>query len=114
MGKVTATPAAVQAIERLRRRHGAVVFHQSGGCCDGSAAMCLLADELPPCPGDLELGEIGGVPFYVDADQYRRWREPSFVIDVSPGRAGGFSLEEPDGIHFVSRSGGASAPPGPR
>jgi len=104
MGAVAATPEAAELIERLRERHGALVFHQSGGCCDGSAAMCLRADDLPPGPNDVRLGEIAGAPFYVDAEQYRRWREPELLIDVGPGRAGGFSLEEREGVHFVSRT----------
>ncbi|MFN8159584.1 MAG: DUF779 domain-containing protein [Solirubrobacterales bacterium] len=110
MGSVAATPEAVELIERLRERHGPVVFHQSGGCCDGSAAMCLRADDLPPGPNDLMLGEIGGAPFYMDSEQYRRWREPDFLIDVAPGPAGGFSLEEPEGVHFVDRGGTCSTP----
>ncbi len=59
---VEATPAAVETIGRLRERHGPIVLHQSGGCCAGSAAMCLTADELPAGSGDIELGEIAGVP----------------------------------------------------
>ncbi|HWB70252.1 MAG TPA: DUF779 domain-containing protein [Solirubrobacterales bacterium] len=104
MSSVAATPEAVKLIERLREKHGDVVFHQSGGCCDGSAAMCLRAGDLPPGPGDVHLGEIAGAPFYVDAEQHRRWREPDFLIDVAPGPAGGFSLEEGEGVHFVSRA----------
>jgi uncharacterized protein len=101
---VTATPAAVETIERLREKHGSIVFHQSGGCCDGSAAMCLRADELPPGPNDIELGEIGGAPFLIDAEQYERWGKPEFVIDVAAGAADSFSLEGPLGVHFVSNS----------
>ncbi len=101
---VTATPAAVETIERLREKHGSIVFHQSGGCCDGSAAMCLRADELPPGPNDIELGEIGGAPFMIDAEQYERWGKPEFVIDVAEGAADSFSLEGPLGVHFVSSS----------
>jgi uncharacterized protein (DUF779 family) len=104
MGGVAATPEAVELIERLREKHGAIVFHQSGGCCDGSAAMCLREGDLPPGPDDVQLGEIGGAPFFVDREQYRRWREPDFLIDVAPGVSGGFSLEEPEGVRFVSRT----------
>ena len=105
MGRVAATPEAEALIDRLRRKHGPIVFHQSGGCCDGSAAMCLRADDLPPGANDLKLGEIGGAPFYVDREQYERWREPDLLIDVAPGAAGGFSLEEPEGVRFVDRAG---------
>jgi uncharacterized protein (DUF779 family) len=104
MGQVAATPEAVELIERLREKHGPIVFHQSGGCCDGSAAMCLREGDLPPGPDDLQLGDVGGAPFFVDREQYRRWREPDFLIDVAPGAPGGFSLEESEGVRFVSRS----------
>jgi uncharacterized protein len=109
MASVQATPAAVETIERLREKHGSIVFHQSGGCCDGSAAMCLGAEELPPGPNDVELGRIGGVPFLIDADQYERWGRPEFLIDVAPGGSDSFSLEGPLGVHFVTRTPGAPA-----
>jgi uncharacterized protein (DUF779 family) len=101
--RVTATPEALELIERLRAAHGPVAFFQSGGCCAGSSPMCLRADELPPGPGDVRLGEIGGAPFYIDDEQDRRWNRPRFVVDVSPGAAGGFSLEGPEGLHFLIR-----------
>jgi Uncharacterized protein conserved in bacteria len=102
--RVTATPEALETIERLKRKHGQLAFFQSGGCCDGSAAMCLTRGELLETDDDLKLGAIGGSPFYVDREQYERWGKPEFVIDVAPGEAGGFSLEGLEGIHFVSRS----------
>lgn len=104
MASVQATPAAVETIERLREKHGSIVFHQSGGCCDGSAAMCLRADELPPGPNDVELGQIAGVPFLIDRDQYDAWGSPDFLIDVAPGGSDSFSLEGPEGVHFVTRT----------
>src|SRR4051794_14623933 len=100
--RVDATPQAVETIDRLRARHGALVIHQSGGCCDGSAPICLPAAELPRGPGDVLLGEVGGVPVYVDSEQYERWGCPAMRIAVSPGAAMGFSLEGVDGVHFVS------------
>ena len=100
---VTATDAALEAIERLRIEHGPLAFFQSGGCCDGSLPICLGEDELPPGPGDVLLGSPGGTPFYVDAEQYRRWGKPRLVLDVSRGEAEGFSLSLPD-AHFVTRS----------
>jgi uncharacterized protein (DUF779 family) len=101
---VRATAAALEIIDRLVQRHGPVVFFQSGGCCDGSSAMCLLAEELPAGPADVLLGSIGGASFYIDGDQYERWNRPAFVIDVADGPADGFSLEGGEGVHFVSRS----------
>lgn len=101
MGSVIATPAAVDAIERLRVRHGTLAFHQSGGCCEGSAPMCLTEAELPAGPNDIQLGEIGGVPFLIDRDQYQRWGCPDFVVDVALGAADSFSLEARDGVHFT-------------
>ncbi len=101
---VSATPAALEVINRLEAAHGALAFHQSGGCCDGTSPICLKDGELPPSPHDLHLGEIGGAPFYIDADQYERWGKPRFLVDVSPGAAEGFSLEGLQGVHFVSRT----------
>jgi uncharacterized protein (DUF779 family) len=102
--RVTATPEALEVIERLRTMHGPLAFFQSGGCCDGTAPMCFAEGELPPGTGDVRLGEIGGVPFYIDAGQDERWGTPSFVIDVAPGAADSFSLEGPEGVHFVTRT----------
>ena len=101
---VDVTPAALEVIHRLEAAHGPLTFFQSGGCCDGTSAICLKDGELPPSPNDVRLGEIGGAPFYIDSDQYRRWGEPRFLIDVAPGVAEGFSLEGLEGVHFISRS----------
>ncbi len=101
---VSATKAALEVISRLEAAYGPLAFHQSGGCCDGTSPICLKDGELPPGPGDVQLGEIGGAPFYIDVDQYRRWGRPRFVIDVSPGAAEGFSLEGLQGVHFVTHS----------
>jgi uncharacterized protein (DUF779 family) len=103
---VTATRAALEAIARLEAAQGPLAFFQSGGCCDGSSPICLKDGELPPSPGDLLLGEIGGAPFYVDAEQYERWNRPRFVIDVAPGPSEGFSLEGLHGVHFVTGTAG--------
>ncbi|HLY48429.1 MAG TPA: DUF779 domain-containing protein [Solirubrobacteraceae bacterium] len=101
---VAATRAALEVIHRLEAAHGPLIFFQSGGCCDGSAPMCLTEDDLPAAPGDLLLGRIGNAPFYIDGEQYERWRRPRFLIDVSPGAAEGFSLEGLEGVHFVTRT----------
>ena len=101
---VRATRAALEVIQRLEAAHGPLMFFQSGGCCDGTHPLCLKAGELPVSPHDLCLGEIGGAPFFIDEEQYDRWGEPRFVIDVSPGAAEGFSLEGLENVHFVSGS----------
>jgi uncharacterized protein (DUF779 family) len=101
---IAATPAAVEVIHRLEAAHGPLMFLQSGGCCDGTSPLCLKDGELPLSPDDVRLGEIGGAPFYIDAQHYERWAKPQFLIDVSPGAADGFSLEGPDGVHFVTQT----------
>jgi uncharacterized protein len=99
---VQATEAALEAIHRLEAAHGPLMFFQSAGCCDGGSPLCLKEGELPLSPHDVQLGEIGGAPFYTDAQQYERLGKPPILIDVSPGAAEGFSLEGLDGVHFVS------------
>ena len=101
---VGATRAALEVIRRLETAHGPLAFFQSGGCCDGSSAICLKDGELPAGLDDVQLGEIGGAPFYIDAEQYERWGTPQFLIDVAPGAAEGFSLEGLEGVHFISRT----------
>jgi uncharacterized protein len=103
MGRIDATPATVEAIGRLRERHGPIVIHQSGGCCAGSAPMCVTAEELPQGAGDVELGEVAGVPFLIDAELHRRLGSPDFLLDVDDGREDTFSLEGSEGLHFTTR-----------
>lgn len=98
---LTATPRATAMLKRLACKHGPLVIFQSGGCCDGSLPLCLLADEMPPGANDMLLGHVARVPFYIDGEQYRRWGEPKFVLEVSDGAPEGFSLGEPD-AHLVS------------
>ena len=101
---MSATPAALEVIRRLEAAHGPLAFFQSGGCCDGTSPICLLRSDMAPSPHDLELGTVGGAPFYIDAGMYDRWRRPRFQIDASPGAAMGFSLEGLLDVHFVSRA----------
>src|SRR6516225_7043395 len=105
---ISATPRATAIVTHLVRAHGPLAIYQSGGCCDGSLPLCLLADELGQGPNDVLLGHVAGVPFYIDAEQFRRWGEPEFLLDVATGAPEGFSLGLPD-THFVtlSLSGGA-------
>jgi uncharacterized protein (DUF779 family) len=80
------------------------MFHQSGGCCDGSSPMCFQLGELKLGVRDVKLGEVGGVPFYMGGDQYERWKHTDLVLDVVPGRGAGFSIEAPEGVRFIIRS----------
>jgi uncharacterized protein (DUF779 family) len=102
--QVIASPAALALIERLAQQHGPLMFHQSGGCCDGSAPMCYPAGEFQLGERDRLLGQIGAMPFYISQAQYEYWRHTQLNIDVVPGRGGMFSLEGPLGLRFLTRS----------
>ena len=103
--KVTATPSALELIEDLKKDHGKdLLFHQSGGCCDGSAPMCFPAGEFPLGDNDVKLGEIGGVPFYMNADQYEKWKHTDLTIDAVKGIGGMFSLDNGTGRRFLTKS----------
>ncbi|MEM6274137.1 MAG: DUF779 domain-containing protein [Myxococcota bacterium] len=102
--KVSVTEAAAEVIRKLIDIHGPLMFHQSGGCCDGSAPMCYPEGEFKVGASDVELGAIAGCTFYIGADQYERWKHTRLVIDVVPGRGAGFSLESPEGVRFLTRS----------
>lgn len=100
---IEATPAALAAIEVLRARRGPIMFHQSGGCCDGSLPICLDDGELLVGAGDVLLGRVGGSPFYIDSRQWEAWGHEGLILDVSAGDPEGFSLPAGDGQHFVTR-----------
>lgn len=102
--RVTATDAALAFIEELRARHGEVLFHQSGGCCDGSSPMCYPAGEFRVGQRDVLLGEIGGAKFYISAPQFEYWKHTQLTIDVVPGHGGMFSLDNGTGRRFHVRS----------
>ncbi|KHL57614.1 DUF779 domain-containing protein [Xanthomonas cannabis] len=102
--QVMATLAASQLIDTLRARHGDVLFHQSGGCCDGSSPMCFAVGEFIVGDRDVLLGEIAGAPFYISAPQFAYWKHTQLIIDVVPGRGGMFSLENGEGVRFLVRS----------
>lgn len=108
--RITATPAALEELARLRERHGPLLLFLSGGCCEGSFPLCLEEGELLLGPGDRRIGELGGVPFYVDADQDERWNRPSFVLDLVDCESDTFSLENADRVHFVARNGACGVP----
>ena len=98
------TPEAATVLRQLEAEHGPLLFHQSGGCCDGSSPMCYPAREFRVGQRDVMLGEVGGVPVYIGALQYELWRHTQLLIDVVPGRGAGFSLEAPLGVRFLTRS----------
>lgn len=102
--RVVATEAAAAMIDKLVRRHGPLMFHQSGGCCDGSAPMCYVQGEFRTGQSDVLLGEIRNCPFWIGAQQFEYWRHTQLIIDVVPGRGSGFSLEAPEGVRFLTRS----------
>src|SRR5258705_12306531 len=101
------TEAAAQLLRRLQDRHGALMFHQSGGCCDGSSPMCYPDGEFIVGDRDVLLAvlDVGddGVPVWISGPQFEAWKHTQLVIDVVPGRGGGFSLEAPEGMAFLSR-----------
>ncbi len=103
--RVSATPDAIDLIERLKRENGPIMFHQSGGCCEGSAPLCLLVGELQIGAADVCLGEIAGVPFYMGRAQFEFWEHTHLIIDAVPGGgSNAFSLDGPTGWAFITRS----------
>jgi uncharacterized protein (DUF779 family) len=102
--RVLATDAAVALIDEIRRDYPDILFHQSGGCCDGSSQMCYPQDDFIVGDRDVELGEIGGAPFYISPSQFEYWKHTQLIIDVVEGRGGMFSLENGAGVRFLVRS----------
>lgn len=102
--QVEATEAALQLIREIVADHGPVIFHQSGGCCDGSAPMCYAEGDLIIAHHDVQMGEIGGAPFYISGVQYEKWKHTRLIIDVIKGRGGMFSLDNGRGKRFITRS----------
>ncbi len=102
--RVTATPAALDLISEIIAEYGPVLFHQSGGCCDGSAPMCYPRGDFVAGDRDVLLGEIGGAPVFIGAAQFDVWRHTQLIIDVVPGRGGMFSLDNGRERRFLTRS----------
>lgn len=102
--KVVATTAALQLIAQIKTDHGEILFHQSGGCCDGSSPMCYAQGDFIIGDNDVLLGEIGGAPFYIGGAQYEVWKHTNLIIDVVPGRGGMFSLDNGREKRFLTRS----------
>lgn len=102
--QVLATDLAIHLVRVLREKHGSLMFHQSGGCCDGSSPMCFARGELLVGDSDVQLGEVDGEPFYMSRSQFEYWKHTQLILDVVPGRGGMFSLEGPEGLRFLIRS----------
>ena len=101
--RVKATPAALELIKTLQAEHGDILFHQSGGCCDGSAPMCYPTHDYMVGDRDVRLGPIGGAQVYINRDQFEYWKHTQLIIDVVPGRGGMFSLDNGRGKRFLTR-----------
>ncbi|HET6170822.1 MAG TPA: DUF779 domain-containing protein [Terracidiphilus sp.] len=102
--QVLATDLAIHLTRVLREKHGPLMFHQSGGCCDGSSPMCYPRGEFIVGDSDVQLGEVDGEPFYMSRSQFEYWKHTQLTLDVVPGRGGMFSLDGPEGLRFLIRS----------
>jgi len=102
--QVLATDLAVHLIRVLHQKHGPLMFHQSGGCCDGSSPMCYPRGEFITGDSDVQLGEVDGEPFYMSKSQFEYWKHTQLTLDVVPGRGGMFSLDNGEGVRFLIRS----------
>jgi uncharacterized protein (DUF779 family) len=102
--QVICTAAATALMEKLAQQHGPLMFHQSGGCCDGSSPMCYPRGEFLVGDSDVLLATLGETPFYMSRSQFEYWKHTQIILDVVPGRGGMFSLEGPEGVRFLVRS----------
>ncbi len=104
MKRISATPDAIDLIRNLRKRHGALMFHQSGGCCDGSQPMCFEKGDFKVGESDVYLGDVDDCAFFMSRDQFEYWQHTHLTLDVTKGRGSSFSLEIPLGVRFMIRS----------
>ena len=102
--RLVITSAAAELLDQLREQHGPLMFHQSGGCCDGSSPMCYPDGDFIVGDRDVRMGEIGGVPFYMSPSQFAYWQHTQLIIDAIPGRGGMFSLDNGTERRFLTRS----------
>jgi uncharacterized protein (DUF779 family) len=102
--QVIATEAAIDLMAKLYGKYGDLMFHQSGGCCDGSSPMCYPRGEFLVGDSDILIGTLGDTPFYMSRSQFEYWKHTQLILDVVPGRGGMFSLENPEGVRFLIRS----------
>ena len=104
MKRIDITDKALEILEKLKEKHGDLIFHQSGGCCDGSSPMVFEKDDMYLDESDVYLGDLSEVPFYMNKDQYEYWKHTYLTIDITEGRGSSFSLEIPMGLRFIIRS----------
>ncbi len=102
--RVAITEKAIEVLDQLKEKHGNLIFHQSGGCCDGSAPMIFEDGDMYLDDSDILLGQLEGVNYYMNKDQYEYWKHTHLTIDVTEGRGASFSLEIPLGVRFIIRS----------
>ncbi len=101
--RVVFSPSAAALVRQLKASHGPLVFHQSGGCCEGSAPMCFSQSDFRIGSHDVLLGEIEGCPFYIGGAQLKQWEDKTqFIVDVVPSQSGSFSLEAADDVRFIT------------
>ncbi|MFV9482188.1 DUF779 domain-containing protein [Christiangramia sp. ASW11-125] len=104
INRVDITEEAIDVIDKLKERHGDLMFHQSGGCCDGSSPMCLEKGDLLLNENDVWLGTVHGCEFFMSKDQFEYWKHTHLTVDVTKGRGSSFSLEIPLGLRFIIKS----------
>jgi hypothetical protein len=110
LNRVALSPAAAELLRTLTAKHGPLMFHQSGGCCDGSSPMCYPDGDFLTAEADIQLADldISGldkpIPFWMSVSQYEYWKHTHLTVDVVPGRGSGFSVEAPEGVRFLIRS----------
>ncbi len=104
MKRVEITDKAIAVVKQLKAKHGDLIFHQSGGCCDGSAPMIFEKDDMYLDDSDKHLGDVQGIPFYMNIDQYEYWKHTHLTVDITEGRGASFSLEIPLGLRFIIHS----------
>ncbi|MES2775436.1 MAG: DUF779 domain-containing protein [Bacteroidota bacterium] len=104
ISRVIVTPEAEAVIQTLKEKYGELMFHQSGGCCDGSSPMCFEKGDFKIGASDVWMGNIAGCDFYMHQDQFEYWKHTQLIIDITKGRGSSFSLEIPMGLRFLTRS----------
>ena len=104
MERVAITEKAAEVVRKLKAKHGELIFHQSGGCCDGSSPMIFEKEDMYLDDSDILLGKLEGVNFYMNQDQFAYWKHTHLTIDITKGRGASFSLEIPLGLRFIIHS----------